>query len=255
MLDDNKKRKERDMAVLTAAAAKEKWSLVDSESPDFVVSDPSGSFGLEVTSCFSDVDKKGSSVAVQGAQYRQKKLYEIRGRCIARFPGVDCWSLDYINDWKDDDVEAHIISAIKSALEDTANSSFYFPISEYRADETAPLSRPMILINKQPNPLSVAWINTTDHAGPLKEASVEIQDTIKKKANKLDTYRQKCPAIRLLVVAYSLMQSGNLSIKRDFSPDLYGFDKVYFMNFPNYVVEFPSRTVYPLTGHTSKTLS
>jgi hypothetical protein len=72
LLDDDKKREERALAMMAARLLCEEWSLADSESPDFIVSGPDGSFGLEVTRCFSGKYKKGSSVAAQDAEYRKK---------------------------------------------------------------------------------------------------------------------------------------------------------------------------------------
>lgn len=256
MLREDKKREERALATMAALILCEEWSLVDSESPDFIVSGPDGSFGLEVTSCFSGNYKKGGSVAAQGARYRQKKLNEIRERCLARFQEIKHWSLDYINEWQDDDVETHIVSAIESAREDGGVGSFCFHISGGRADEISLLSSPKILINKQPHfVLGDAWKNTNDHAGPLEVSSSAFQMSIDEKAEKIGVFRQKSPDIRLLVGAFSLRLSGNVSVEKDFVPNIRGFDRVYFMYAPNYVIEFPSGSVKTLTGHTPESLS
>jgi hypothetical protein len=256
MLDDEKKREERALATIAAVILCEEWSLVASESPDFIVNGRGGSFGLEVTSCFSGNYKKSGSVAAKGARYRQKKLNEIRERCLGRFPEIKHWSLEYINDWQDDDVETHIVSAIESAREDGRTGSFCFPISGGSADEITLLISPKILINKQPHFLQGdAWRNMNDYAGPLEVSSLAFQRSIDKKSGKIAVYRQKFPDIRLIVSAFSLTSSGNVSIDKDFIPNIRGFDRVYFMHVPNYVVEFPSGSVKTMTGHTPESLS
>jgi hypothetical protein len=94
-----------------------------------------------------------------------------------------------------------------------------------------------------------------DHAGPPEVSSLVFQKSIVEKAYKIDAYRQKSPEIRLLVTAFSLKSSGNVSIERDFSPNICGFDRVYFMHVPNYVIEFPSGSMKTMTGRTPESLS
>lgn len=256
MVRDAQKSEEKALASMAAAILGEEWNLVDSERPDFIVNTLEGDFGLEVTSCFSGDYKKGSSLAVQSARYRQEKLHEIREKCLARFPQIAPWSLSYMDEWNDGDVETRIVAAIESVIRDEKQDIFSVSTFQEETGEPVPLNIPKILINKHPRPfLGDAWKNMKDHAGPPEISSLSFQLCIDKKAKKIPQYRNKHEDVRLLVSAFSLESSGNVSIDEDFIPNIYDFNRVYFMHAPNYVVEFPSGLVKSLTGRTPECFS
>jgi hypothetical protein len=257
MLDDAKKRDERGLVEMAAIILNEQWHLEACESPDFKVNSPDGSFGLEVTNCFSGtVTKRRGSIAALGARQRQTVLNKIRERCLSQFPGAAHWQLDYINRWQEDSVEGHIISAIRKAIEAKGADVFYVTISEgesYDADQQFP---PCIMISKRPSfPRPNAWRNMSDHASPIETLSKAIQKAVDAKREKVALYRTKFENVRLLVCANSLVTRGNLNVEPDFRPEIRGFDKVYFMRFPTYIVEYPSGCVKTLSGGTPESLA
>lgn len=258
MSNDQQKKSEIAVAELAAIIVQEPWVLSPDEEPDFIVSTPDERFGLELTQCFSGDFKRGGSVDRKDAAFRQKKLNEIRARCLIKFPEIEHWNLQYLFKWNDD-VETHIVNAIEQAQADQDKQVGY-PIFPEEQGDALP---PFIFIQKCPNfVIGAPWTIGADHAPHVVTSDVPLQKAINDKKEKVPAYRKKSNDIRLLVYASPFNAAENVSLREVELPNLCGFDKVYFMHIPNYVVEFSSeqdgsvtKNIHTFTGRTPQSFT
>lgn len=230
----------------------EAWHLTNQTHPDFEVDGPDGSFGLEVTSCHAGRTTGGGAQAIERAKHSQSRLHEFRRTLVAELPQIRFWKLDYIGDWPSDEViKQRIADAVRAELGETRGE----PAA---ADDPAPLAFdfPPVSIKKlgAPSPDSF-WRYLPDHASPVEVSSASVQAAITRKAGKLARYRERHQDVRLLVTAFSLVTSGNVIASPGWAPDLCGFDRVYFLHYPKYLVDFPSGRVFSPNGHTAESLA
>lgn len=254
-LEDQKK-KELAIVRLASTILCEDWHLRECESPDFIVSTPSTTFGLEVTECHAGWSDKKGSVLAREARHRQKIMDEIRAKAIETYPRVVDWALSFHGPWSNrESVETAVMEALKHETSG-ADRNPSIPLPEEDTEFPSLGALPTVLVSQRAHPLTVCqWRYMADYAGCLEISSVQFQDAIDAKANKLLVYRKKCKEVRLLVNAFSLEASGNLSVDPAFSPDIRGFDVVYFLYSPIYIVEYPSRSIATFSGHTPASLS
>lgn len=253
---EDQKKKEFAIVRIASAILREDWHLRECESPDFIVSTPSATFGLEVTECHAGRSDKKGSVLAREARHRQKIMDEIRAKAIETYPQVVDWALSFLGPWSNrESVETAVMEALKHEISGVdRNSAIQFP--EEGTEFPSLGAFPPVLVSQRAHPLTVfQWRYMADYAGYLEISSVQLQDAIDAKADKLLRYRKKCNEVRLLVNAFSLEASGNVSVDPTFSPDIRGFDVVYFLYSPLYVVEYPSRSIATFSGHTPASLS
>lgn len=253
---EDQKRNELEIVRLASTILQEKWSPQECESPDFIVVTPSSTFGLEVTECYAGRSHKKGSVLAQEARHRQKIMDEIRVKAIEAHPHVAEWGLSFFGPWSD---HKGVARAVMEALEDEiagVDRNLSIPPLEENADFPSLGALPSVLVSKRAHPLAARqWRYMADHAGGVETCSGQLQAAIDAKAPKVLSYRNKCNEVRLLVSAFSLKTSGNVSVDSSFLPNLRGFDIVYFLFIPLYVVEYPSGSVATLSGHTPTSLS
>lgn len=136
------------------------------------------------------------------------------------------------------------------------NRNLPIPLPEVDAEFSSLGAFPPVLVSRRAHPLTACqWRYMADYAGGLEISSDQLQAAIDAKAPKLLSYRNKCDEVRLLVSAFSLEASGNVSVDPVFSPNIRGFDMVYILYIPLYVVEYPSGSVATFSGHTPTSLS
>lgn len=253
-MSDNKKNIELCFAQSAASILNVKWDFQESEEPDFLVSSPDGNFGLEVTECSSGKIKKGGSVERKDAAFRKKKMSEIQARLLEKNPEIENWNLQYIHKWNND-IESHIICAIEKALKDKSPEVGYQIFPENKGS----LDLRYIMIQKDKSHGRGCWVFAADNSPAVVIADHPLERAIDDKKDKLPAYRNKSKDIRLLVVANPFSSGTNVSLGLEKIPDLRGFNKVYFMHFPNYVVEYyteqngsVSQKEYTLSGRTAK---
>ena len=200
----------------------EKWKLEPRESPDFLVKTVNGCFGLEVTQCHIGLRKSKSSRMREAESARQHWLNGVRADYEAQ--GGATLNCKY---WGDTTEEARAI-----LIEALLANDFTGPVKwmKLASDGGAKL-----LAFETPN---THWEMPDDRAGELSQDGFFLQRVIDEKAGKLETYREACADVRLLVVADQIYNSGRLLLKPDFRPDLRGFDAVYFFAYPSAVTPF-----------------
>lgn len=218
-----KKDIERSHALQAAFKLGEEWTLEEREAPDFLVSTNEGKFGLEVTECFIGPKSKAGSKNRAQESANQRWLRAIRDEfedcCAAQL------HLRYLGHVSKR-AAAELLAALLSAhFEQRAD----FDRVELRFDNGS------VWAYKSPNP---HWMLLKDRVGWVSQDGTYLQREIDAKSPKLNTYRQLCPDIRLLVVADRIYNSGKLELADGFRPDLRGFDAVYFFSYPMSVTPF-----------------
>ena len=253
---EDQKKRERSIVELAASILKEEWILHDSERPDFIVTTPSSEFGLEVTECHAGRSNKKGSELKRGADDRQKIMNEIREELVQTFPQVSGWALSVSGPWTDrDGIKALVMKAIKDEVHGI-DQDYSMLTLEKHAEHPTLGPAPLVMITQRPfSPQIRGWRYMPDQAGNLEISSNPLQAAIDAKASKLSAYKHKCKDTRLLVSANSLEASGKVSVEPTTSPDIRGFDVVYFLYLPLYVVEYPSGRVVPFSSHTPGSLA
>lgn len=253
---EDQKKRERSIVQLVASILNEKWTVRESERPDFIVTTPSSEFGIEVTECHAGRSNKKGSELKRGTDDRQKIMNEIRQEAVKIFPQVSGWALSVLGSWTDrDGVKTSVMRAIKDAIDGIDQDYSMLMLEEHaKYPKFGPI--PFVMITQRPfSPPIRGWQYMPDKAGNLEISSNPLQAAIDAKADKLSAYRQKCKDTRLLVSANSLEASGKVSVEPTISPDIRGFDVVYFLYLPIYVIEYPSGRVVPFSSHTPTSLA
>lgn len=218
-----KKDVERYHAVQVARKLGEEWTLKDHEAPDFLVTSRHSKFGLEVTECHVGPKGKGGSQRRAQESANQKWLAGIRAEV-----GLHCSAQLHLryNGERSSRAREEILNAILLAHFDQRDD---FDEVRHR------FSGGSLWVYRSPFP---AWTYLNDRVGWVSRDGSYLQREIEAKAKKLESYRKACPDVRLLVVADRIYNSGKLELADDFSPDLCGFNAVYFVSYPMSVTPF-----------------
>jgi hypothetical protein len=241
---------------MAALILNEEWNVLESERPDFIVTTPSSEFGLEVTECHAGRSNKKGSELKRGADARQRIMNEIREDAIKIFPQVSGWALSFFGPWTDrDSVKAAVMKAIKDEINGIDQDCSMLTLEEHAERPTLGFLPPVIITQQPFSPPIRGWQYMPDRAGNQEISSNPLQAAIDAKAAKLSAYKHQCKDIRLLVSANSLEASGKVSVDPATPLDTRGFDAVYFLCLPFYVVEYPSGRVATFNGHTPASLA
>lgn len=241
MSRSNQKIREKMFCERASCLLNEKWQIEkEEESPDFIISDSAGSFGVEITEChIGEYSQKGSQV-IREEQERKKTLEKIREKCVIIFPYIAEWRIIYQSRNKNISEKA-IIDALKKIDQNNKEIFETIPLYEKLKNSGLYYEFGAILVSKG---YGGEWEYTDDMSGPVLSGADNFQRCINAKAKKIDSYRKKTSNIRLLVVADALMNSGKASLPEGFRPDICGFDEVYYLYFPIWISVFPSDHTY-----------
>lgn len=197
------------------------WELFPREGPDFEVKSATGVFGLEVTECQIGLQTRNGSVmrAVEGGN--RKSLEEVRQK-YERTTGIYL-NLKYLGP-----INCLAMDELFQALQGASLQS----LELYAISVQISLPSGKVFVHRTTNP---QWIVVRDRVGWVSDNGKFLQREIDKKAHKQADYRKVFSDVRLLVVADRTHKSGKLILENDFSPDLQGFDAVYFFSYPDSV--------------------
>ncbi|MBV1838464.1 hypothetical protein KUA11_14765 [Acetobacter estunensis] len=220
----------------------EDWLLHPIESPDFIVSNLSEKFGLEVTECHVGKYSKKGSHAVREEIRRHQELQRIREKCISLYPYIGEWRLQYVSDGGKISEEG-IIYAIKNI--DINNSEVFETVDILGTLKKSglPYKIGTIFISKG---YGDEWLYVNDMCGFVHPSADNFQRCVDTKAQKIAEYKKEINNVRLLVVADALMNSGKASLPHDFIPHIHEFYKVYYLYYPMWIKEFPSGITKPV---------
>jgi len=203
------------------------WRLgADRETPDFLVeTEQGGRFGLEVTTAYADKrSKKAGSSLLEGELFRESWLLAIRDAFTA--VGGPSLHVRYYGSSTGPTRANEITAALLAFAQrtDRGVESLWHDFADGRlfAFETPHRS----------------WHVASDRARTPYVDGQPLQNSIDAKKKRLGKYREICSDIRLLVVATSIYDSGNIEIPENFRPDLQGFDAVYFYSYPRLIRAF-----------------
>jgi len=235
-----KKRKESAHVERLAKLLNADWRIqVPSDeriAPDFIVTESTGSFGLEHTQVFKDaLDRSAGSQMKSAESRRQSRLTGI-GVSVSAAMGFPIKLLV--------SSERKYVDEDHFAFDDCSNEQL----------EAAVLSSNLKSHELNEPPLKIETRGVTIFASRRLRNEVEfIQDrvgfvgwgegalkaAIAAKSAKLPKYRSEgLVDIRLLVVSDRLFNSGKLNLTHDAVVDRMGFDIVYFLSYPDEVLTF-----------------
>ena len=244
------------------------WDIADYEAPDFIITEGTQRFGLEICQIFTGQrDEKGSRSKKNEAENQERidmyrRKYEGKANALL--------NVQLVGDTCDENMEEVVQLLFEKELsEKPAGYSEQFQVpfdikdliaeimesgrheslttkeimeSEYRERFESLLcseTRGRLIVNVTRLPDSFPrrsddWYSVDDRVGWVGDASEDINSAIREKAKKLSEYKQNSGLddIRLLIVADHLRASGmqELRERREFDPQ--GFQMVYFLNYP-----------------------
>jgi hypothetical protein len=228
MTKQRDKNLERHYVEFCAQKLNADWTIVDSEAPDFVVTDWGHTFGLEVTRAFVDGGgNAGGSGLRRGEGVAEKRMARILGEAEQRSgaiisatfttrPGI-ADAAEIVDrlvalELQDRPLGAHAQFTLKNGLKVVAHRS---------------LHRLWTILSD-----SAGWVNRQGH--------VQLQQCVAAKSPETKSYSGPGAAdLRLLVVADMKLNSGKLRVDSHATIDLMGFSCVYFAEFPLEVRAFP----------------
>jgi hypothetical protein len=216
---------ERTFVEETAKHIGATWRIQDGERPDFIVSDGSTKFGLEVTQIFTGEQDHSGSAMKTNESIRHKRIDGIR-RAYQAVHDVPLWVR--FRGRLNEETLAHVKDALLAV--DFPSKPLLHTVV---LDEGMGLS---VRATKAHRPI---WIYEDDGRGWLDHAPEEkIVERITIKAKLIPQYKSTAGSdVRLLIVANRFENSGKLTLRSSTAFDLQGFQKVYFYSRPMSVTD------------------
>ena len=224
MTRGSKKEMERFFVQETSRRLGIDWSLSDDrENPDFIVFDGENRFGLEVSQIFNGLnDEKAGSLQRFREGETSTALEAIRRRYERDHQGPPL-HLKFIGR-PTSQTAGQILSGLASRKLQN------HPIGHREDFSVGAGDKVYVQVVRKSRWMSLAdrtgWVNTNP--------SEIIQGAISKKAERLPSYREAAGTdIRLLLVAYRILNSGKMELSAPFRFDAKGFSAVYFLSYPD----------------------
>ena len=224
----SQKRTERFYVEDAAKRLNRQWHVgADRERPDFIVSDDSETFGLEVCEVFTGQQDSGGAEMKKEESQNQKIVDTLR----REFNATDDTPLivKLLGDMCPENLAA-VVPALRT-LELSEKQPTYHQVIDI--DEGEARLRVHVTVSLRPN-----WFYVGDRVGWVdKNPMGRITEAVERKAKKLSEYRAALGLndVRLLIVANRIMNSGKLMLPTAANVDLRGFTKVYFLSYPESV--------------------
>ena len=203
------------------------WSLgPDRERPDFLVTEGTQMFGLEVSEVFMGPQSPAGAAMKEKESNTQKGIDALRIRYeeITNIP----LCVHFVGDLSADNMATVVPKLVET---DFASK----PILHYVKIELG--DGISMHITKA---FRAEWFSVNDRVGWVDCDPVRrIADAVEKKSKKMPSYKEEVGLdIHLLLVADRTNNSGKLMLKERFALDLLGFRVVYFFSFPECVKVF-----------------
>jgi hypothetical protein len=225
------KERERFYVEEAARLLGKEWHLgPDRENPDFIVTEGTEQFGLEVVDVFAGLQNRSGARMKKEESDTQKAVDALRQKYEAI--GGTPLSVKFVGDMCDENTAAVLSALTKKDI--AARPVGHHEVIE--ADEGKALLRAHVT-----RAFRADWFCVNHRAGAVDRNPKDlIAKAIEDKAQKLPRYK-KCVSlddIRLLVVANRIMNSGKLRLEECPAFDLKGFQVVYFYSYPESVEVF-----------------
>ena len=222
-----KKEHERVFVEETAKRLGTTWSLSrDRERPDFLVTEGTQKFGLEVSEVFIGPQSPAGAAKKEKESKTQKAVDALRSEYeeITNIP----LRVQLVGDMCAKNM-AKVVWAL--VAENFASKPICHHAEINLGDGFS------VHVTKA---FCAEWFSVNDRVGwvdcdPIKR----IADAVEKKSKKLPAYREEVgPDVRLLLVADRIYNSGKLMLKEQPALELRGFRIVYFFSYPECVIVF-----------------
>ncbi len=203
------------------------WSLSpDRESPDFLVTEGTQKFGLEVSEVFMGPQSRDGSKIKEKESKTQKAVNALRLEYeeITNIP----LRVQLVGDMCAKNM-AKVVPAL--VAEDFASKPTLHHAEINLGDGFS------VHVTKA---ICAEWFSVNDRVGWVDRDPIKcIADAVEKKSKKLPAYREAIGSdIRLLLVADRIYNSGKLMLKERPALDVQGFRVVYFFSYPDCVIVF-----------------
>ncbi len=203
------------------------WSLSpDRESPDFLVTEGTQKFGLEVSEVFMGPQSRDGSKIKEKESKTQKAVNALRLEYeeITNIP----LRVQLVGDMCAKNM-AKVVPAL--VAEDFASKPILHHVKIKLGDGIS------VHVTKA---FRAEWYSVNDRVGWVDCDPIQrIADAVEKKSKKLPAYKEEVGLdIRLLLVADRINNSGKLMLKERPALDVQGFRVVYFFSYPECVIVF-----------------
>lgn len=210
-------------------AWKVKPSLDEVSWPDLIVTTELGEFGLEVREIYLDESSKGSAKKAN-EENNLKKIKKIADAYYA----TTCFSIkaNFLGDIGHHD---RLLNAIMREVKQ---------LSEFEQKRIEPYNGSVIYIRRLPDQLGEykKWKYVSDIVGPVSNIDKDVINmAIDRKAKNLQKYAKKISDVRLLLVSDRIYNSGKARLKNDILCDARGFNKVYYLSYPETIWQLNSQ--------------
>jgi hypothetical protein len=222
-----KKQDERFFVEEAARLLGKTWTLgPDRERPDFLVTEGTQKFGLEVSEVFAGPKRRAGAAIKERESKTQKDVEALRIKYeeITNIPLF----VRFLGDMSDDNM-ATVVPAL--VAEDFASKPISHHVKIKLGDGFS------VHATKA---LRAEWFRVNDRVGWVDRDPIQcIADRVKMKSMNLPQYRKAVGLdIRLLLVANRTYNSGKLMLKEPAKLDVRGFRVVYFFSYPECVIVF-----------------
>lgn len=221
----SKKKSERFFAEEAAKHLGKSWDLgADRERPDFIITEGTEKFGLEVSEVFAGRTGRSGSIRKLAESENQRAINSLRKKYET---SVDTpLRVQLVGTLSAGNIESILLRLI---AEDFPSK----PIQHHIVIDTDNGLRAHVT-----KALRSDWFSVNDRVGWVTHApNNEIANAIKAKSSDLSEYRAAAgDDVRLLLVANRFNNSGKLLLEQPTAFDLNGFRMVYFFSYPENVV-------------------
>ncbi len=221
-----KKQKEIMYAAKVSDILNKNWSIKGSDNerafPDLIVTDSDGTFGLEVTEVYSDIEKKGS------AKKKHEGFNKHKMRAISRDYYKNCPIPLMVKISGNIDNREKIVSV----LTNLAKKLEHFESREVKIENNTKLYIQRLTDDFKSYQ---RWVHIDDHIGFARHLKAKyLLEIIKGKADKLPKYKTNINDISLLLVIDPLYNSGK-TLYDGLQLDSCGFKDIYLLRYPECV--------------------
>ena len=218
---------ERFYVERAAEILRKKWILgPDRECPDFIVTEGTQRFGLELCEIFTGPQSQAGSGMKKMEAETQRAVDDRRCEyeAITKIPLI----VKLVGDVCADNMAAVVPALVAKDL--STRSVGHHDVIEVGDRLRVHVTRANV----------ANWFSVNDRVGWVDRYPIKtVTDAIKNKSMKLPRYREAAgPDIRLLLVADRICNSGKLMLEEGAALDVRGFQIVYFFSYPESVTVF-----------------
>jgi len=225
-----------ELAKLIKADWRIEPSADERATPDFIISDARGSFGLEHTQAFRDTPDRDAGSPLKSAEAKRHARVAAIAKTLETEVGFSI-KLMISSDRLCEDGESFALDKLSNQQINATILSTNLQQQQIGDALVTSSFEGIKIFARRCFRSQVELIQ--DRVGWVGWAEGAVQAAIDSKSGKLAKYRAAgVKDIRLLVVCDRLYNSGKLSLTPNVTFDRRGFDRVYFLSYPGEALEF-----------------